>query len=101
MRIFKRPAHTRPKPFREYSKLVTTSALIAIGVILLFSMTMIAVTGDTSALEWLIGFATTAGMLTIRFYMRRAEAKDKLELCKKYGTEIYESSGAGNDDTGE
>lgn len=101
MHIFKRTARTRPKPFREYSKLVTTSALIAVGVILLFSMTMIAVTGDTSALEWLIGFATTAGMLTIRFYMRRAEAKDKLELCKKYGTEIYESSGAGNDDTGE
>lgn len=101
MCIFKRPVHTHPKPFREYSKVVTAAALIAVGIILLFSMVMIAITGETSALEWLIGFATTAGMLTIRFYMRRAEAKDKLELCKKYGTEIYESSGAGNDDTGE
>lgn len=87
------------RTYREYSKIVTTAALIAVGIILLFSMVMIAITGETGALEWLIGFATTAGMLTIRFYMRRAEAKDKLELCKKYGAETYEASGAANDDT--
>lgn len=89
----------RTRAYREYSKIITASALIAVGIILLFSMVMIAITGETSALEWLIGFATTAGMLTIRFYMRRAEAKDKLELCKKYGAETYEASGAANDDT--
>lgn len=87
------------RTYREYSKIVTTAALIAVGIILLFAMVMIAITGETSALEWLIGFATTAGMLTIRYYMRRAEAKDKLELCKKYGAETYEASGAANDDT--
>lgn len=89
------------RSYREYSKIVTTAGLIAVGTILVFAMVMIAITQDVSALEWLIGFGTTAGALIFRFYMRRAEAKDKLELCKKYGTEIYESSGAGNDDTGE
>lgn len=87
------------RTYREYSKIVTTAGLIAVGVVIVFAMAMIAVTADTSALEWLIGFSTTAGALIVRFYMRRAEAKDKLELCKKYGAETYEASGAANDDT--
>lgn len=80
------------KKFREYSKTVTTAALIMAGVILIFAMVMIAVTADTSALEWLIGFASTAAVLIIKYYMRRAAQKDNLEQRRKYGAEVYEDA---------
>lgn len=80
------------KRFREYSKTVTTAALIMAGVILIFAMVMIAVTADTSALEWLIGFASTAAVLIIKYYMRRAAQKDNLEQRRKYGAEVYEDA---------
>lgn len=80
------------KRFREYSKTITTAALIMAGVILIFAMVMIAVTADTSALEWLIGFASTAAVLIIKYYMRRAAQKDNLEQRRKYGAEVYEDA---------
>lgn len=80
------------KRFREYSKTVTTAALIMAGVILIFAMVMIAGTADTSALEWLIGFASTAAVLIIKYYMRRAAQKDNLEQRRKYGAEVYEDA---------
>lgn len=80
------------KKFREYSKTVTTAALIMAGVILLFAMAMIAVTQDTSALEWLIGFASTAAVLIIKYYMRRAAQKDNMEQRRKYGAEVFEDA---------
>lgn len=80
------------KKFHEYSKLATTAALIMAGVILLFSMVMIAVTADTGALEWLIGFASTAAVLIIKYYMRRAAQKDNLEQRRRYGAEVFEDA---------
>lgn len=80
------------RKFREYSKLVTTAALVMAGAILLFSMVMIAVTGDTGALEWLIGFASTAAVLIIKYYMRRAAQKDNLEQRRRYGAEVFEDA---------
>lgn len=80
------------KKFREYSKVVTAAALIMAGAILLFAMVMIAVTADTGALEWLIGFASTSAVLIIKYYMRRAAQKDNLEQRRRYGAEIYEDA---------
>ena len=80
------------KKFREYLKLVTTAALVMAGAILLFSMVMIAVTADTGALEWLIGFASTAAVLIIKYYMRRAAQKDNLEQRRRYGAEVFEDA---------
>lgn len=80
------------KKFREYSKVVTAAALIMAGVILLFAMVMIAVTADTGALEWLIGFASTSAVLIIKYYMRRAAQKDNLEQRRRYGAEVFEAA---------
>lgn len=80
------------KKFHEYSKLVTTAALIMAGCILLFAMVMIAVTADTGALEWLIGFASTSAVLIIKYYMRRAAQKDNLEQRRRYGAEVFEDA---------
>lgn len=82
----------KKKKFVEYSKLITALGLIFVGVILIFSMVMIAATGDTSALEWLIGFASAAGILIVKYYMKRAAQKDNLEQIRKYGAEAFESA---------
>ena len=90
---FRKPAQPpqppKEKPYREYSKTITTLTLIGVGVILAFSMVMIAVTGDTDALEWLIGFASAAGVFIVKYYMRRAAQKDNLEQRRKYGADVY------------
>lgn len=80
------------KKYREYSKVITAAALVMAAAILVFSMVMIAVTKETGALEWLIGFASASAVLIIKYYMQRAAQKDNLEQRRKYGEEVFEDA---------
>lgn len=85
------------KPKREHSKVIADAGLIGAAVILAYVMVMIAVTGDTGALPELIAVAGTTTAAAIGFYMWRAKAKDKLDMRREYGADIYNDAGIGDE----
>lgn len=86
------------KKHRDHSKIITDAALIGAAVILVYAMVMIAVTRDMSSLPELIGVAAAIVTAAIGFYMWRAKAKDKLEMRREYGPEIYNDAGIADDE---
>lgn len=85
------------KPKREHSKVIADAGLIYAAVILIFVMVMIAITKDTSHLTELIVAAGGIATAAMGFYMWRAKAKDKLDMRREYGADIYNDAGIGDE----
>lgn len=84
----------RKKKKPEFSKKILIVLSVWAGIITAFSMLMIFITKDTDALEWLITATAAAVDVALGFYFWKAKAENKIKLCKYYGSETYEASGA-------
>lgn len=80
------------KQKKEFSKIIFIMVTVWAMIITLFTMIMIAVTGDTSSLEFLIG-AIFAEMATATgFYYSKAKAENRIKLQQQYGMDAYSDS---------
>lgn len=79
---------------QEFSKTIFIMIAAWAMIITLFAMVMIAITGDTSALEFLIAAIFTEVATATGFYFSKAKAENRIKLRKKYGEDIYNDSGA-------
>lgn len=73
----------------EFSKLILISVGAVTITVTAFTMYIVAMTGDTSPLGYLIPAVFAELATATGFYYSKAKAENRIKLRKKYGPEIY------------
>lgn len=82
---------------KEFSKLLWVIAMVNAGIVTVFSMVAMILTGDLTALEVLIPSVFAELGAATGFYYSKAKAENKIKLRKQYGSEVYGESGASDE----
>lgn len=71
----------------EFSKLIMIFAMVINAVVIVFTMTMVAVTLDLAPLAYLIPAVAAELAAGSAFYYAKAKVENRIKLMKQYGVE--------------
>lgn len=69
----------------EHSKIITTGVLILSALVVLFTLVIVWITGDTSPLQVLIPSVEAAFCITAKHYYAKAALENQIKLRQKFG----------------
>ena len=72
----------------EYSKLILMILGIALGIVIVFTLIMVAVTSDLSPLYYIISGLFTLATTAVGFYYNKVKRENVLKLRQLYGMEL-------------
>lgn len=85
-------ARKKQKKKLEFSKLILISISIFAIIVSIFTMIAVILTGDTSALAYLIPAVFAELATATGFYYSKAKSENRIKLTKLYGRDAVEQS---------